>query len=271
MRNLIDLLSEDTEFGRREFYRDLISHRSEKFGSPSSDIAVSQWPPSSQELREIERKVLQDPEWLQYWAHFGWRSFTSTTNWWYDKHNSEFVFYDVPEVSYFNDTLAPDHNMVKMDIDGVVTSKKSQYSHLRVTLPSALAVCRDVVAKARPKLRFLQGRYYIRFGMWPKDERSRNWLIKDEEVYEKGVSAYHADYDLDDDRWAIDPSVHEDAIGGTLQSLIYGNKPVYLVQGDEIDEEGADGEPLLHNVKLIAQLDRNSVYVPGIFDPREDL
>lgn len=270
MRDLINIISEDTQYGKSEYYRDLNPHRSEKFGEPTSKVKVTSWPPDAQQLREIERQVFQDPEWLQYWAQFGWRSFTSTSDWWFNKHTKLFVFYNVPEISYFNDALSPDRRMISMTTDGVVVEDKSQYAHLHVTLPSALAVCRDVVLKAQPKLKFLKGRYYIRFGLWPKNERSRNWLIRDEEVYEGGVSAYHVDYDLDEDRWAIDPSVNEDTITGTLENLLYGQRPIYLVQGDEIEEEGADGEPLLHNVRLITQLDRHSVYVPGIFDPRED-
>ncbi len=272
------LVEYDQEDGSK-FYKDLQPHRSKTFSVPEFQPDIPEWPLTPQHLREVERQVLQNPEWLHYWAYFDWRSWMEPAEWHYDRHRDQFVFFNVPQLRYMHDrnlpegqACGPDRTLLYIKPNGQVIESDSQYAQYYVTLPSAVQVCLNKVRQAGPKLKFLKGTYYIRFGMWPKNERSQNFLAgKDAQYFEKGVSAYHCSYDLDDDRWAIDPSVDYATVAGTMQSLIYGNRPVFLVQGTEIKEEGSDGEPLLHNVKLIKQLDKNDVYVPGIFDPKEDL
>lgn len=260
-------LNEDRYHDGKKFYRELSPHSDENiYQNPKWQPEIPHWPLSDMELRNIEKQIFQQPAWLHYYARFDWTSWSTLEgNWWFNKHKNEFSFYDVPALSYYHGVPTPDRVMVVMQPDGTIKQEPNT-----VVLPTALRMCRDVVKAALPKMQYLKNTYYIRFGMWPKSERSQNFLIKDRVVLEKGVSVYHANYDLDDDRWAIDPSVNEESISGTMQTLIYGNRPIFLVQGTEIDEEGADGEPLLHNVKLIKQLSRDEVYCAGIFDPRED-
>ncbi len=275
MRDLINIIMEaqtDAAYeDGRKFAQELQPFRSVKFSDPEFKPEIKNWPPSAQELREIERAVFQSPEWLNYWAQFEWRSFTRASKWHYNKNTDTFNFFDVPAISYFHDNLQPERAMIRIKSDGTVVPIESQYAHLHCVLPTALDACQAVVRLAAPKLRFLKGTYYIRFGMWPQNERSQNFLARGETVYEAGVSAYHADYNFETDRWEIDPSVDEAAVAGTLQTLIYSKRAIYLIQGREIKRTGADGEPLLRDVKLISQLPAHSVLVPGMFDPREDL
>jgi hypothetical protein len=266
-------LMEDRYHDGKRFYRELIPHADPNiFRDPEWKPEIPNWPLDALQLREIEKQILQRPDWLYYYARFDWTSWTEcSANWWYDKNRNVFSFYDIPAISYFNNTPTPDRLMLQLKPDGSIVPQNSQYSDLHQVLPTALRLCQEVVNSALTKMKWLRGTYYLRFGMWPKNERSQNFLIRDRIVFEKGVSVYHVEYDLDEDRWAIDPTVDEATIAGTMQTLIYSNRPIFLVQGTELDEEGSDGEPLLHDVKLIKQLSKDEVYCPGIFDPKEDI
>lgn len=239
-----------------------------------------EWPPNDEQLKQIERRILQDPEWLAYYKRFGWDSWTSIpkSHYYYDKHNKTISYYDVPSVtSEWNVNkpkgLRPDRTLLKIDLNGNIMSGSDKY---QVILPRALEQIKAHIKSifTPQNLRYMSGRYYIRFGRWRDEERSQNYLASREQgkpVYEPGVSAYHADYVPEEDRWAIDESMNYDTITGTLAALLYNpNKRIFLVQGTEIDEEGADGEPLLHNVKLVKELKVTDVYMPGVYDPREE-
>lgn len=107
-------------------------------------------------------------------------------------------------------------------------------------------------------------KYYIRFGDIPKDEISKFYrgdaYIKDE----KGVSVW-------DSAMANDiyfPILPQNPSEGAVQDyfhMIWGNRPVYLVTGDEISERGACGEPLLTNVQIIKDLTDDYKYQKHIF------
>ena len=105
---------------------------------------------------------------------------------------------------------------------------------------------------------------YIRFGLIPKDERSRigNGVTGDGYKCvgkEKGVSVWNAV--LIKGKWCLvaphgNSCTHgdftcsafpDDCLGCCKEDLIY------LVDGDEVGT-GSDGEPLLTNVKIIEQL-----------------
>jgi hypothetical protein len=83
---------------------------------------------------------------------------------------------------------------------------------------------------------------YIRFGDTPEGEQSydsRNDKLED------GVSVYDA-YKNDDDVWM--------PTGNMIQTvLVLATRDTYLVTGDKVGT-GADGEPLLKNVKAVAEL-----------------
>jgi hypothetical protein len=273
MRNFLDivnpmlsLLLEDDSDDRR-FWREIGPHF--RSGSEKSDWSpdITSWPPTPSEMAVIERQVLQNPEWVARWAYFGW-SWNEAKNYHFDRHNQYFNFFDVPEICYMHDKVTPDRGILRIGVDGTIIPINSEYSHHYVFLPSAIANCKRVVAKAQAWLPYLTGNYYIRFGRWRDHEQSRNGLTGE---LEKGVSAYHASFDMEERRWAVDASVNEDTISGTMGSFFSRpDQKVFLVQGTELRSTGSDGEPLLKNVKLIKTLTMDDVFCPGIFDPRED-
>lgn len=275
----VEGVNEHSREDRRAYHDEMMPHLPEKLTEPEFRPEFSSWPPSEMELRQAEKQIFQDPEWLAYYARFDWTSFheVERSGYFHDRYYGYTVFRDVPSLFYVRGEVMPDRTNVYLNNKGEVVpspyfkGETDKYAHLHVTLPSALDLCRAKVRQIAAKTDWMKGTYYIRFGDWPENERSRNWLVKDREVYEAGVSVYHANYDTEDDRWEIEASVNYETIAGTMQSLIYGNKPVYLVQGDELDQEGADGEPLLRNVRKIKLIDKMDVCLPGVFDPREDL
>jgi hypothetical protein len=91
---------------------------------------------------------------------------------------------------------------------------------------------------------------YVRFGDIPDDERSYN---STDECYEDGVSVYDAEVE------SVPP---ESDAGGmfvpvgpkTLQILMLAQRDTYLVTGDRVGM-GVDGEPVLRNVEIVAELE----------------
>lgn len=265
--SLSEMTDADYEEGRR-YYQEVQPHLQRNWDD--TVVESEKWPLNASELRALEREVLQKPEWLARWAYFDWRSFQVAQRYWYDRTRDAFVFSDVPQFGWQDGKVTPSRTQLTIFSNGQIKDNASQYSHLYATLPTAIEACMAVVRMAQPKLALMKGVYYIRFGKWDtKTEQSRNGLTK---RMEDGISVYHVNYELDENRWAIDPSVDEAAINGTMQSLIYDKpyRPAFLVQGDEQERLGSDGEPLLKNVRLIKELHRHDFYVPGMFDPKED-
>lgn len=92
---------------------------------------------------------------------------------------------------------------------------------------------------------------YVRFGDIPEDERSYNHT---DECYEDGVSVYSAEIE------SVPPE--SDAAGmfvpvgsKTLQILMLAQRDTYLVTGDRVGT-GVDGEPVLRDVEIVADLER---------------
>lgn len=271
----------------REHWRELSPHwvnQSEIQRRPT----FRDWPPTAQQIQQVEREVLQDPEWLAYYARFDWRSFqrVGESNYRFDKNTMCFRFENVPAIWYTPKNIkghpegglaSPDRKTVYMDLNGKLAKNpyrngKEKYGHLVVILPAALYQIRNFAIeqgkKVKSMLGLLTGEYYIRFGRWYENEQSKNYRTGE---MEDGVSVYHAHFDIDEERWEIDPTVDEAAINGTLQSLIYErDKRIFVVQGRELEQTGSDGEPLLKDVKAVKQLAYGDVFVSGMFDPRED-
>lgn len=94
---------------------------------------------------------------------------------------------------------------------------------------------------------------YIRFGDIPEGERSYNHT---DECYEDGVSVYAAE---------IESVPAESGAAGmfvpvgskTLQILMLAQRDTYLVTGDEVGR-GVDGEPVLRDVEIVAELERGA-------------
>jgi hypothetical protein len=92
---------------------------------------------------------------------------------------------------------------------------------------------------------------YVRFGDIPEDERSWN---STDECYEDGVSVYDAEVasvPSDSDAHAMFVPVGPK----TLQILMLAQRDTYLVTGDRVGT-GVDGEPVLRNVEIVAELRR---------------
>jgi hypothetical protein len=258
----------------RTFWKELTPHLPHRLSEPSWAPKFSSWPPSRLELAQAEKQILQNPEWLAYYARFGWRNWRIADDWRFGTGRKPlFRFDDVPQIGMVNGKAFPDRTWVEMDLDGQVVKQPQPYDEYYIVLPAALHACREVVRMRGPVIRenlpYLMGQYFVRFGKWPKNERSRNWLVRHEEVYENGVSAYGATFSPHIGRWMLD-TVDYAATSGTMQELIYGDREIYLVQGDEVGE-GADGEPVLRNVRLIKQLQKKDILVPGVFDPVKDV
>lgn len=101
-----------------------------------------------------------------------------------------------------------------------------------------------------------EDRHYLRFGDWPKDERSLNHA---EGYREEGVSVY--------DMHRGHPVVPGDEIGygefgndtheelqGRIDNWRRGRQPAHIVKGDVVGI-GHDGEPLLRNLQHVRTLD----------------
>jgi len=258
----------------RQFWQDLQKHYPSG-GKTSWAPTFTTWPPSPAELREAEKRILQDAEWLAYYGYFGWRNWNVADKWDFGRLGKPlFNFDDVPMIGIAQGKTFPDRQWLYMDIDGnIVNERPTKYAEYYIHLPAAVAACRAVVRSRAPAIRanlpYFTGDYFVRFGKWPENERSRNWLVRGEEVYEKGVSAYNAIFSPHTGRWMLETVDHA-ATAGTMQELLYGDRPIYLVQGDIVGE-GTDGEPVLRNVRLVKELQKKDFLVPGMFDPVKDV
>lgn len=107
--------------------------------------------------------------------------------------------------------------------------------------------------------------YYIRIGELPQDGKSKIYQWKDKAHTlrtvvgeEAGVSVYEA-AKVGNEWHCIIPENAEhgkstiDTIHYLTEEIINGNKPVYLVTGDEVGK-GYDGEPVITNVKIIEDI-----------------
>ena len=106
------------------------------------------------------------------------------------------------------------------------------------------------------KSKFTADKYYIRFGDFPKGGKSKNYATGEIEI---GVSAYPVKWNIQKNKWEIVEEQLEEF--AALYNLTYDitigeGRPVYLVQGQELDDLGSDGEPMLdiNNVKIVKQL-----------------
>jgi hypothetical protein len=270
MRAHIDLaaniLFEDAEDDKRSFWLEMQPHY-RGTGDAQWSPSFTSWPPSRQELLSAERQINQHPEWIAYWAKFGWRSWQEADNYYYDKRTRRVRFYDVPHIANIHGKFSPDRASLEIDLDGNVHERESKYAQFYIPMPSAIHACMAVVNKVRANLKYLDGEFYIRFGRWREGEQSRNGITGE---LEAGVSAYHANYNFDDGMWEIDPTVSEESINGTMNSFFSRqDQKVFLVQGRELEELGSDDEPLLKDVRLIKKLTMRDVCVPGMFDPAD--
>lgn len=83
--------------------------------------------------------------------------------------------------------------------------------------------------------------YAVRFGEIPENGKSYNWCDKS---YEKGVSCVKIVNGIDDNCH----SIYDVTLG-------WQGIKKYLVKGDYMGLYGSDGEPLLHNVEIVKEID----------------
>lgn len=107
------------------------------------------------------------------------------------------------------------------------------------------------------KSKFTADKYYIRFGDFPIGGKSKNWATGE---MERGVSAYPVKWNLLKNKWEIDESQLEEfeALNNLTYDVANGDgRPIYLVYGQETNDLGSDGEPLLNanNVKIVKKLE----------------
>lgn len=254
-------------------------------------LIESRWPTLDLDkfnsIEEIELAVKDDPEWQKYFKYFGWpdpfnnvpgEDYNSVTRLFHGPIEKwHYSFYNVPQIIIKGSHRGqPDRTMLKYDLNGNEVTEKNEYSDNYMIFPIVKRNIEDWLKKdlerVKKDLDKLEGRFYIRFGKWSKNERSKNHLASahGEDVFEKGVSVYNASWSMKDRKWDIEPDVNYDTIAGTMSELFHSDMPVYVVTGDELNSLGSDGEPLLRNVKIKQKLTKKDIQVPGIFDSEDD-
>ena len=108
-------------------------------------------------------------------------------------------------------------------------------------------------------------KYYIRFGEIPKNERSSIYKGEVKIGEELGVSVYDAVYI--NNYWRIVlPNKLKCEIGFDLYNFISDkNRKIYLVMGDELSQKGSTNEPLIVNVKIIKELQKEICFLSELF------
>ena len=105
---------------------------------------------------------------------------------------------------------------------------------------------------------------YIRFGHIPKDKISRyhkgDAIIKKE----KGVSVWNCAF-VNDVPFPLLPDNASETAMADYFYMLFGNKPVYLVTGTELQDVGSAGEPLLgDDVEIIKEYTKDYEYLKCI-------
>lgn len=97
------------------------------------------------------------------------------------------------------------------------------------------------------------GKQYLRFGDIPKDKISR--IHRSDAILgeEKGVSVWDCAFVNDVPFPLLPDNASEDCMADYFYHL-FGNKPVYLVEGTELKERGSANEPLLgKDIKIVSE------------------
>ena len=106
-------------------------------------------------------------------------------------------------------------------------------------------------------------KYYIRFGRIPESGFSSVHRSDEIVKQEKGLSVWNSAI-ANNVYYPILPENPNECAVQDYISYLWGNKRVYLVTGDELEEVGSCGEPLLTNVKIIRELTDDYKYQKGI-------
>ncbi len=131
-----------------------------------------------------------------------------------------------------------DYRWREYDYDGNIVRQRGEF-----TASEDAEAARIIKSLPRPAHRVDD--IYIRFGDLPKGGKSRNWASG---KYENGVSVYRARYNVNTGTYQTFGALP----GAEIAHLLRGSK-ILLVTGDKVGT-GSDGEPLLANVIIIAEL-----------------
>lgn len=99
---------------------------------------------------------------------------------------------------------------------------------------------------------------YLRFGAWPTNELSGNWL---DGLKEAGVSVYETNaeglpiYPVPVELMSDAPVSRAQEVRQDLDRRLRSKEPMYYVTGDVVGR-GVDGEPLLRNVRMLGVVTR---------------
>lgn len=108
---------------------------------------------------------------------------------------------------------------------------------------------------------------YVRFGNIPENGISKvhrsDAIICDE----KGLSVWDTIYANDVAFPAIPDNPSKDCVADYFYCLL-GDKPVFLLEGEELPEKGHAGEPLLVNFKVIKEITRDYDYLKFVLKKR---
>lgn len=109
---------------------------------------------------------------------------------------------------------------------------------------------------------------YIRFGDIPTEEKSRVWISGVPVEKELGVSVYHAVETCGMFFPILPDESNSDGVMDYFMFLLHGERPVYLVTGDELGFEGKNREPLLRNVIVLKDI--TDYYRNNPLKPKEE-
>ena len=112
---------------------------------------------------------------------------------------------------------------------------------------------------------------YIRFGYIPIDHLSK--IHRSDAILgeEKGVSVWNCAFVNDVPFPLLPENASEDAMADYFY-MLFGNKPVYLVEGTELEEKGSAGEPLLgKDICIINEYTDDYEYLKRIHNENETI
>lgn len=110
------------------------------------------------------------------------------------------------------------------------------------------------------------GRVFIRFGDLPEEGISRQSEKGLFEFWETGVSVFAASKTPGEEEYTIELPTR--AISLIFAWALGANRPAYIIEGTELYERGASGEPLLTNARIVREIDPDSILST---DPEVDI
>lgn len=104
---------------------------------------------------------------------------------------------------------------------------------------------------------------YIRFGNISSDAKSKIYRGDAIIGIESGVSVWECVFANNIPFPILPQNASEIAIADYF-NFLFGNKPVYLVTGTELSEQGSAGEPLLKGVQIIKEYTEDYRYLKDL-------